>query len=124
MSKNNDAEILKLLSFVRQHQTYKGDVLKKPQEISPSVLEWLEVENVHTGPYRCTGAELCKLYKNWCTQTNKEPVPNRTFHIATRQVLKYVESKNKHNLWYYINKKVNHDPKKTKQKAGQEAKKE
>jgi hypothetical protein len=121
----DESDILKLLSFVRKHETYKGDILQVNITHFKSVADWLGEEQIAKGAYAVRASVLLNKYKDWCKSNNiekKDMAKSRAFHSMLKQVLNYNNNKKSNNLFYYVNKKVEYEP--SKEKDGQGAKEE
>lgn len=124
-NKTEEADLIKLISFVRKHETYKGEVLQANLTHYKSISDWLSAEEITKGAYATRASILLNRYRDWCKSNNvekKDMAKSRAFHSVIKQVLNYNNNKKSNNLFYYTNKKVEYEP--SKEKDGQGAKKE
>jgi hypothetical protein len=116
-------DILKLLSFVRKHETYKGDILQVNINHFKSISDWLSEEQITKGAHAVRASVLLNKYRDWCKSNNvdkKDMAKSRSFHSSLKQVLNYNNNKKSNNLFYYVNKKVQYEPSKEKDGQGPE----
>lgn len=124
-NETKEADLLKLISFVRKHETYKGEVLQATLTHYKSISDWLAEEEITKGAYATRASVLLNRYKDWCKSNNiekKDMAKSRAFHSVLKQVLNYNNNRKSNNLFYYTNKKVEYEP--SKEKDGQGAKEE
>jgi len=118
MSKENEADIVKLLDFVRKHQSYKSSALINVPTHYKSISDWIEEENISKGPYAVRASKLLNSYKSWCSDKNVEKsdiAKSRAFHSTLKQIFNYNSNKNSNNLFYYVNKKFKNEEKEKKE---------
>jgi hypothetical protein len=114
MITENETDIVKLLDFVRKHQTYKSDALISIPLHYKSISDWIEEENISKGSYAVRASKLLNSYKSWCKNNKIEKsdvAKSRAFHSTLKQVFNYNNNKGSNNLFYYVNKKFKKEEK-------------
>lgn len=116
-----EVSIVELLTFVRKHQVYKGDVIKVNPLAYQSISDWLEDQQITQGQFPIRGAAFYDLYFSWCqtkSLAHSSIAKRRKFHATLLTQFGGAKNSKHRNTFYYINKKVAYEPQKNKDQAG------